>query len=43
MIDYAVMKRDTAPVNNDDNKIADSKDIALLAYMSGQKSSCGDV
>jgi hypothetical protein len=40
IIDYAGMKHDTAHVNN---KIADNEGTALLAYMSGQKSSCGDV
>jgi hypothetical protein len=43
MIDYAVMKHDTAPVDTDNNKIVHNKGTALLAYMSGQKSSCGDV
>jgi hypothetical protein len=43
MIEYAAMKHDTAPVNVDDNKIVDNEGTALLAYMSGQKSSCGDV
>jgi hypothetical protein len=43
MIDYAVMKHDTAPVSTDDDKIADNEGTALLAYMSGQKSSCGDL
>ena len=43
MIDYAVMKHDTTPVNTDDNKLADNEGTALLPYMSGQKSSCGGV
>jgi hypothetical protein len=42
VIDYAVMKHDTAPVNTNDDMIADNKGTALMAYMSGQKSSCGD-
>jgi hypothetical protein len=43
IVDYAVMKHDTAHVNTDDNKIADNEGTALLSYMSGQQSSCGDV
>jgi hypothetical protein len=43
IIDYAVMKHDTAHVNTNDNKIADNEGTVLLAYMSGQQLSCGDV
>jgi rRNA-processing protein FCF1 len=43
IIDNAVMKHNTDHVNTDDKKIADNEGTALLAYMSGQKSSCGDV
>jgi hypothetical protein len=31
MIDYAVMKHDTAPLDADDNKIADNEGTARLA------------
>jgi hypothetical protein len=42
MIDYAVMKHDTDHANTNYNKIADNEGTEMLAYMSRQKSSCGD-
>jgi hypothetical protein len=43
MIDYAAMKQDTAPVNTKNNKIEENEGTSLLAYIYGQKSSCGEV
>jgi hypothetical protein len=39
MIDYPVMKHDTAPMTTR----LQQKGTAMLAYMSGEKSSCGVV
>jgi hypothetical protein len=43
LIDYATMKHEMVVLDDADNNIDEDGGSELLAYMAGQKSSCGDV